>query len=170
MRLLFIYEVTAVAMVFAAWFAEDRDARAAAVMVAVSRLIGDMAWIYLPLAPATWAHAAGLVDFTGVDTRALVDCVIATTVATLYLQKWWGLAVWAGMVSMLLAHVLRELAGLGYVGYAYAINGLFLAIVAVFFRLGGGGALRYVRDCVSRCTRSNRHFRNSVRATRHAKD
>lgn len=166
MRLLIAYTLVCAVVTLVSCFAGDRRAIVVAVLLCVSHVIGGMAWIYLPAAPATIIHHLGYADFSHTETRAVMDGSIAAWVAYRCTHTWWGIAIWIGLISTGFAHVMRQNFGLDQTAYAYAINGLFLAMAATLLRIGGGGAIQYVGTVLSRCADRYRDILHSARAAR----
>lgn len=139
-----IYGILALLMIAAAFGAPSEDRRRA---VAVSVLLFAN-WVCFVLAwtdykPKLVFAAVGM-PLTNIDMWALLDALAASCIIAVAYDRWWGLALWGMLVAQLAGHSLYQGGLVAYAPYSAALDALFLAQVAVFLLLGGGGIVNLV--------------------------
>lgn len=147
-------------MIVMAFLAPKRDRRDA---VAISLLL-FASWVSFVLswtdyAPSLAIERVGL-SMADVDVWALVDALAASCIIALAWDRWWGWSLWGLLIAQLVGHSLYQFGSVAFAPYSAALDALFLAQVAVFILLGGGG----LGDLVSRVRSAARRHSFSPQA------
>ena len=119
-----------------AWHVEDRrlEVRLAAALLVANWAIYIAAWS--PVPPASLFWSLGL-HVRSEDLWIVADALCGALILALGSDRGWGWALWALYAAQCFFHVLRDLGALGFGGYSFALNQLFLGQVAVFVFIGG---------------------------------
>lgn len=128
-----------------------KEQRGAAVLAAgifaANWLIYVSAWTYTLTGHdiSAWALANSLgIKVSDEAIWAYADALAATAIVLTCYKNWWGFAIWALYTLQIYVHYERSFAATDFGFYAYSLDLLFMAMVAVFILIGGKGVSDHV--------------------------